>query len=179
MASNNNTSDATSNGTSPNTNAPIYFHSSTELADLGRERFDHDTAAISDRDFALYSRGPVAVRTGHAPEGLEEQVFGWTTFHYTTAERNNREELKGDLHEGQLHRQNRAARDGSQSVPMMGNGAGGGGLRAGRNGREGKGGNSMTDALCAGRKPDGHVPPLAKGFAEEMDKTMFWDEPIV
>jgi hypothetical protein len=34
--------------------------------------------------------------------------------------------------------------------------------------------------LCAGRKPEGReVPPLAKGFAEELSRDMFWDGPIV
>lgn len=59
------------------------------------------------------------------------------------------------------------------------NGAGGGG----RNGRakNGKaGGNGYVDALCGGRKPESPaVPPLAKGMSEEMDKSMFWDGPIV
>jgi hypothetical protein len=82
----------------------------TELADLGRLRFDHDTAQATDRDAALFSHQPVTVRQGRAPKGLEGQVFAWNTFKFTTEERDEKEELKGDLHEGQLHRQNRAAR---------------------------------------------------------------------
>ena len=98
----------TNNGAS-STNA-TYFHGSVELADLGRERFDQDTAEATDRDYALNSSQPVIARAGRAPRGLETQVFAWNTFKYTTEERDDREELKGDLHEGQLHRQNRAAR---------------------------------------------------------------------
>lgn len=166
---------------------PVYFASSTELADLGATRFDHDTAAVGDRDYALtsYSQTPVIVQSGRAPKGLENQVFAWNTFQYTTSERNEKEEKKGDLHEGQLHRQNRAA-DGNRSAVMVHEDrpAGYGGGRArGRVGRrsdvpvDGNGG--QLDALCAGRKPEGNAPPLAKGFAEELDKSMFWDEPIV
>ena len=59
---------------------------------------------------------------------------------------------------------------------------GGGGGRPDRPGRA-RGGkpkdDGQLDALCAGRKPEGEAPPLAKGYAEEMDKSMFWDEPIV
>lgn len=36
----------------------------------------------------------------------------------------------------------------------------------------------VEEGLCAGRKPEGNAPPLAKGFAEELDKSMFWDGPI-
>jgi hypothetical protein len=164
-----------------------FFHSSTELADLGRARFDHDTAEITDRDVALYANQPIAVRRGRAPRGKEGEVFAWQTFRYTTEERDDREELKGDLHEGQLHRQNRAAREepGRGGVLGMGYSDAGhgrvlrGGLRGGRGSRnEPKDPNA--DALCAGRKPEGKVvPPLAKGFAEELNKSMFWDEPIV
>jgi hypothetical protein len=53
-----------------------------------------------------------------------------------------------------------------------------GGAVRGRGGR-GARDDGKLDALCAGRKPDGEAPPLAKGFAEEFDKSMFWDEPIV
>jgi hypothetical protein len=127
----------------------------------------------SDRDFALYSQQPVMVRAGRAPKGLENKVFEWNTFKYTTEEKNSREELKGDLHEGQLHRQNRAARDPQAGV--SGGGMGGGG----RGGRAGQRDDGKVDALCAGRKPERDAPPLAKGFAEEMDKSMFWDGPIV
>ncbi|KAF2821061.1 hypothetical protein CC86DRAFT_411369 [Ophiobolus disseminans] len=150
------------------------FALSTELADLGRERFDHDTAQATDRDASLFTHGPVAVREGRAPKGLEKQVFAWNTFKFTTEERDDREELKGDLHEGQLHRQNRAARDPNPPTHFAG-GGGRGGARAGRAGWD----DGKMDALCAGRKPEGEAPPLAKGYAEEMDKSMFWDEPIV
>jgi len=150
-----------------------YFTSSTELADLGSARFDHDTAAIGDRDFSLRTtHTPVSVPTGRAPKGLEGQVFAWNTFQYTTAERDEKEEKKGDLHEGQLHRANRAAA-GVVRPPVGGFGGGGKGVKA--KAKEGV----TADALCAGRKPEGVVvAPLAKGFAEELDKGMFWDEKI-
>lgn len=175
-----------------------YFTTSIEIADLGAARFDHDVAAVGDRDYALNRPGqPVAVQAGRAPKGLESQVFAWNTFQYTTEDRNEKEEKKGDLHEGQLHRANRAAAGGGQMMgfentpPTYGNAGGGkggfggrggfgggkGGMRGGAGGPGGPGGGQM-DALCAGRKPDVHAPPLAKGFAEELDKSLFWDEPI-
>lgn len=171
---------------------PFYFASSTELADLGRERFDHETAEITNRDHALLANQPVVVRAGRAPKGLENKVHQWNVFQHTTEERDDREERKGDLHEGQLHRQNRAARE-PQGFGVMGGGtsesAGGlGGVR-GRGSTRGRGGgrgevrggrenNMVEEGLCAGRKPEGNAPPLAKGFAEELDKSMFWDGPI-
>lgn len=167
---------------------PPIFDPSTELADLGITRFDDATAAIdARRDFALTSSTTVTVRSGRAPKGREGEVFAWNTFQYTTEERDDREELKGDLHEGQLHRQNRAARDGGDGGGFGGGGRGGrgdfGGGRGqggGSVGRGGRGGSGGPDALCAGRKPEGgRVLPLAKGFAEELDKSMFWDGPIV
>lgn len=81
-----------------------------ELADLGHARFDHDTAKATDRDASLYTQQPVTIRQGRAPKGLESQVFAWNTFKFTTEERDEKEELKGSLHEGMLHRQNRVAR---------------------------------------------------------------------
>ena len=162
---------------------PIYFASSTELADLGAARFDHDTAAVGDKDFALTScsQTPVTVQTGRAPKGLESQVFAWNTFQYTTTERDEKEEKKGDLHEGQLHRQNRAAAGIPPAVMAYQNrpkSYGSGGTRGDRGGGAVGRSEGQLDALCAGRKPEGNAPPLAKGFAEELDKNMFWDEPI-
>ncbi|KAF1926899.1 uncharacterized protein M421DRAFT_66207 [Didymella exigua CBS 183.55] len=167
-----------------------YFASSTELADLGAARFDHDTAAVGDKDYALtsYTQAPITVQGGRAPKGLESQVFAWNTFQYTTTERNEKEEKKGDLHEGQLHRANRAAA--GIAPPLMAHDnrpTSYGGGRSERGGQSGRGGRSdgaagrtdgQLDALCAARKPEGNAPPLAKGFAEELDKSMFWDEPI-
>jgi hypothetical protein len=172
------------NGTSPR--EASFYHGSVELADLGRERFDHDTAEATDRDTALHSHQPVIARAGRAPRGLETQVFAWNTFQYTTDEVNGREELKGDLHGGQLHRENRIARQGPQAMGPIGGGimgghGGGGGGGRGRGGA--RGGRAVKDdgrldALCAGRKPENDAPPLAKGLTEEMDKSMFWDGPI-
>lgn len=162
-----------------------YFTPTTELADLGSARFDHDTAAIGDKDYALTrSCNPVTVQAGRAPKGLESQVFAWNTFQFTTEDRNEKEEKKGDLHEGQLHRANRVAA--GQAVGggfENGRVANGGGGRGGKGGRASAGrvetGRGTMDALVAGRKPEGvPVPPLAKGFAEELDKNMFWEEPI-
>jgi hypothetical protein len=53
--------------------------------------------------------------------------------------------------------------------------------RGGRSG--GRGGGIVQDrkveGLVAGRKPDHDAPPLSKGYAEELDRSMFWDEAIV
>ena len=170
-----------------------YFASSIEIADLGGARYDQETAAIGDRDYSLVRPGQqVAVQAGRAPKGLESQVFAWNTFQYTTEERNEKEELKGDLHEGQLHRANRAAAGGGQiggfenrprvfgNTGGMGRGAFGSGRggRGGMRGGAGGPGGEQMDALCAARKPAVHAPPMAKGFAEELDKSLFWDEPI-
>ncbi|KAH6867956.1 hypothetical protein BKA58DRAFT_402377 [Alternaria rosae] len=186
---------AVSNGNST-PKEPTFYHNSAELFDLGITRFDQDTAAIGDRDFALHAQGPVLARAGRAPRGLESQVHAWNTFQYTTEEVNEREELKGDLHGGQLHRENRAAA-GGQGAGGMGGGGGrgfGGGYggrcgerggrgaaRGGRGGGVGRSGrdDGMLEGLCAGRKPDYDCPPMAKGMAEEMDRSMFWDGPIV
>lgn len=162
----------------PPNHQPTYFVSSTELADLGAARFDHDTAAVGNKDYALTSNTPVTVQAGRAPRGLENQVFAWTTFQYTTAGRDEREEKKGDLHEGQLHRQNRAAvtAHSTSLAPRAGDGCARG-RQAGAGKRSND--NGQPDALCAGRKPEGNALPLAKGFAKELEKSMFWDQPIV
>ncbi|KAI4621388.1 uncharacterized protein J4E87_006604 [Alternaria ethzedia] len=187
------------NGHANGNNTPkeaTFYHNSVELFDLGITRFDQDTAAVGDRDFALHAQGPVLARAGRAPRGLESQVHAWNTFQYTTEEVNEREELKGDLHGGQLHRENRAAANGQGGGGMNGGGKGGfgggyagrggdrggrGAARGGRAGGAGRGGrdDGALEGLCAGRKPDYDCPPMAKGMAEEMDKSMFWDGPIV
>jgi hypothetical protein len=176
---------------------PIYSQA-TELADLGALRLDHDTAAPGDRDYALLHPSGAAhtvVTAGRAPRGLESQVFAWNAFKFTTEERSARDDAKADLHEGQLHRLNRAAGGGGASGP--GGAWGGGGAGAGMGGRGWKWGGgggggskggkmggkmkeSSEEGLCAGRKPDGVVsPPLAKGAAEELAKDLFWDGEIV
>lgn len=179
MADNTYTNEYHSNGE----NTDAFYASTTELADLGRDRFDHDTAAIGDRDDALFVGGPVNIRQGRAAAGMDAQVFAWNTFQYETEDRNEREELKGDLHGGQLHRQNRAARGELPPPPMeRGAGRGRGGGRGGRGGRaahERQLDNTAADALKAGMKPDHEAPPLAKGFPEELSLDMFWNKPIV
>ncbi|RMZ70069.1 1114670KZM18619.1 methyltransferase [Pyrenophora seminiperda CCB06] len=155
-----------------------------ELADLGRDRFDQDVAAIGDRDYALTVHRPIVAPTGRAPRGMESAVHAWTTFQYTTEEVNAREELKGDLHGGQLHRENRAARDPQAVMAQMarGGGGGGGGRGGGRGGRGGRNGGREQvddDGFWAARKPDYEGPPVAKGMAEEMDKSMFWESEIL
>ena len=180
------------NGTTSSESAQFYY-SSVELADLGRSRFDQDVAGAGDRDYALNTARLVMAPTARAPRGMESAVHAWTTFQYTTDEVNATEELKGDLHGGQLHRENRMAGMGQTGMPQMGRGsswgsAGGGGSSrgggnigggGGRGGRNGVREEVQNEGLCAGRKPDVDAPPLAKGMAEEMDKSMFWDEPIV
>jgi hypothetical protein len=185
------------------------YSSATELADLGTLRLDHDTAAPSDRDYALLkARGKpntntnttattttasVVVAAGRAPRGLESQVFAWNAFRYTTDERSARDEAKADLHAGQLHRLNRVA--GGAAGELGGNlggaggqwgagagATGGGERRMGKGNGKGKGVVKSTaeEGLCAGRKPDGFVsPPLAKGAAEELGRELFWDGEIV
>ena len=161
-ATNSNSNNTSNSANNANPNPPVY-NTSTELHDLGRTRFDHDTAAPSERDTALTlapTHSAIPLRTGHAPRGLEAQVHAWTTFQFTTTDVDAGEELKGDLHGGQLHRVNRAARGEERVV------RGGGG--------------SDEGALCAGRKGEGSdARPLAKGMAEEMDKEMFWSERIM
>lgn len=183
-------SNSTSNGNGTSQESSFY-HNSVELFDLGIARFDQDTAAVGDRDLALHASQPVIARAGRAPRGLESQVHAWNTFQYTTDEVNGREELKGDLHGGQLHRENRAAANPQGMAPTGSGGRGSrggferggrGGARGGRAGGTGRGGgrdDGQMEGLCAGRKPDFDAPPMAKGMAEEMDKSMFWDEPIV
>jgi hypothetical protein len=159
-------------------NVNTSYNSATELADLGRDRYDHDTAAVGDRDHALFAGGPVNVRQGRASAGMGAQVFAWNTFQYETEDRNEREELKGDLHGGQLHRQNRAARGELQPPPMERAPAGGRGRGArGRAARE-RQTDLGPDGLQAGMKPDYDAPPLAKGIPEELSADMFWDGPI-
>ncbi|KAF2789380.1 hypothetical protein K505DRAFT_193653, partial [Melanomma pulvis-pyrius CBS 109.77] len=165
----------------------------TEILDLGRDRFDHDTAAIGDRDTALHrTPGTVKVAKGRAPPGLEPQVFAWNSLQYMAAEENAKEALKGSLH--------RAAR---APQPPQGPQGGAGGAWGGQLGRgdgqlvreDGKlskrrrggkggtrGGRATTetdDCVVAARGPAGDVPPLAKGCAVELDRSLFWEENIV
>lgn len=150
----------------------LHFDPNTELLDLGRTRFDTETAAPSDRDTALARPGlhtALLPRVGHAPRGLEAQVHAWNTFQYTTDEMDVKEELKGDLHGGQLHRANRAARGEDPVIREKGG--------KGKAGKAGKGGDEND--LCAGRKPEVGGAPMAKGMAEEMEKSMFWEKRII
>jgi hypothetical protein len=168
-----------SNGNGTTENVDTYYNPDAELADLGRARYDHDTAAVGDRDSALFAGGPIHIRQGRAAKGMDAQVFAWNTFQYETEDRNEREELKGDLHGGQLHRQNRAARGELPPPPMERVHAGGG--RGGMRGRAARERRADTgpDGLRAGMKPDHEAPPLAKGIPEELSPDLFWDEPIV
>ena len=94
---------------------------------------------------------------------------------FVDEEKNSKEELKGDLHGGQLHRQNRAAIQGPEPVPFGGMGAQGGGKGKGQVGKGPEGSEGLTAAMA----PAGDVWPCAKGFAEELDRSLFWDGPIV
>jgi hypothetical protein len=168
-------------------NQTTYYSSSTAIADLGSARFDHDVAAIdTQRDTALLGNRHVHVPKGQAPRGFEAKAFAWSTLQYTTEDKDAKEEAKEDLHGGQLHRLNRAAKE--PFAGAMGfsggerGGFGGGGRGGGRGGRKG-GGRGQPPAengvRCA-YKPEGpDVLPLAKGFAEELSADMFWDKPIV
>lgn len=161
----------------PSPNDETYYTPTTELADLGPARFNHDTAAIDAKDYSLtnpHGNHSITVQPGRAPKGLESQVFAWNTFQFTTGDRDVKEEKKGDLHEGVLHRANRVAAGGGGSGGVAGDRRKGGRAAGGARASEG----AQLDALCAGRKPEGNVPPLAKGFAEELDESLFWDERI-
>ena len=161
-------------------------HADTSLQDLGRDRYDQDVAAVGDRDYAFFATRPVHVAEGRAPKGLEAQVFAWNAMHYTTEEKDRNTELKGDLHGGQLHRANRAAKLADQPMQMYmpgfdttrekgkkkGKGPGAGGV----NGKNVEEENYMT----AARKPaGGDVWPLCKGIPQELDADLFWNEPLV
>ncbi|KAF2713074.1 hypothetical protein K504DRAFT_340495, partial [Pleomassaria siparia CBS 279.74] len=160
---------------------------STEIADLGSQRFDHDVAAGGDRDTSLYYKpGSITVASGRVPRGKEAEVFAWKAMQYTDEDQNAKEELKGDLHGGQLHRQNRAANmvENPEVFGQMRSGERERGGRGGRGGggRGGRGGRSLDDredGITAAIKPAKEAPPLAKGFAKELDKGLFWDGPIV
>lgn len=172
--------------TSSSNNESSYYDTSTAIHDLGRERFNQDVAAIDDRDTALHSHQPVTIAKGRAPKGLEAQVFAWNAMQYTTEDKDEKEEAKGDLHGGQLHRQNRAAREpppGAFGAPAGFSSYGGHG---GPGGRGRQGGNSSggfrveeEGFLRAAMKPSHPAPPLCKGFAEELSADLFWDKPIV
>jgi hypothetical protein len=161
----------------------------TSLYDLGNERYELAVADASDRDHAIMAQAPIHVAAGRAPQGLEQQVFAWNTLQYTDEDKDVKVEALGDLHAGQLHRANRAAvappPPGPPGMGMGMNGGGGGRGRGGRGGRGrggGRGGamarDPMWDPLIAGRKPSETCPPQAKGFPEELDKSLFWDGPI-
>ena len=173
--------------------------STSELHDLGSARYNTSTAAITDKDYALHPSSSTltpqvlaarALAAGQAPKGYESKVHAWMTFASTTEEVEMPEELKGDLHGGQLHRENRAVREmesggggagfgGARGGGYMG-GGGGGRSRGGQRGAKvGELGAAAQLALCAGRKAEDGGPPMAKGVAGEMDKGMFWEESIV
>lgn len=175
-----------------------FYASATEIADLGRERFDHDTAAFGDRDDVARLAGPVILRQGRAPPGMENKVFEWSLLQYDTGEQNEREELKGELHGGQLHRQNRVARGELAGPPppqihmAPRSGRGGRGMAHGASSMRGgmmgagfrggfamDGGTLAPEDLVAARRTDPNAPPLAKGYPKELSADMFWSEPIV
>ena len=157
--------DNTPSNTNPNPteNINTSYNPATDLADLGGVRFDQDTAAISSRDTALVRGGPVPIHKGRVAAGMDAQVFAWNTYQFNTEDRNERDELKADLHGGQLHRQNRAARGELRPPPGVSRG------------------KATSDGLRAGMRPEGEVevPPLAKGIPEELGAELFWDKPIV
>ncbi|KAF2261289.1 hypothetical protein CC78DRAFT_583834 [Lojkania enalia] len=187
-------------------NNPNYYSPDIEIADLGAERFDQDVAAIGDRDHAFFATGSVNVAKGRAPKGLESQVFAWNQFAFVDEDKDVVAEMKGDLHGGQLHRANRAARESAMDIIReegpMGGGYGGGGMGpmgggrgeqgfgvAGFGGLGGKsrgkkkdggigGGFQAPKPLRAACKPPHDARPLAKGFAEELSADMFWNTPI-
>jgi hypothetical protein len=101
---------------------------------------------------------PVTVAKGRAPRGLENAVFAWNSMAYTMDddERNVKEEAKGDLHGGQLHRANRAARGETPAFGGQGGGRGGyGGERGGGMGGRGRGGEEERESARLMTKIDG------------------------
>lgn len=138
------------------------------------------TAAPTPLDHALQPHAhahthagppPLPPQHGRAPPGLETRVFAWRTFEYTTAERDVREEKKGELHGGVLWRMNRE----------VGRERGGGKV-------EGDG-NAKGVPLCAGRRGEGMSGEgggvrvgmgigMAKGVAKEVEKELFWEGEI-
>lgn len=105
---------------------------------------------------------------------------------YTDEGKNEKEEMKGDLHRGQLHRENRAARAPPvEETQRFGRDRRGGALGRGERGGRGRGGRGgilqdrKDEGLVAGRRPDVDALPLAKGFAEELDRSLFWNGPII
>ncbi|PSN70850.1 hypothetical protein BS50DRAFT_486389 [Corynespora cassiicola Philippines] len=151
---------------------PYGYDPLTELADLGIQRAERDTAAADRRDTALYYQQPVAVRQGRAEKGTESQIFAWKAYQHTTDEKDGKE-AKGNLHSGQLHRQNRAARGEEPQPPPV--------VRGGRKGKGARDGNVFEgeEVMYAARKPAFPLPPQAKGIPEECAAEDFWEEPIV
>ncbi|ORY18926.1 hypothetical protein BCR34DRAFT_453578, partial [Clohesyomyces aquaticus] len=156
------------------------------LADLGQSRYDQDVAAVGDRDHAFFAAEPLHVARGRAPKGLEAQVFAWNLLQHDAGEKDDREELKGDLHGGQLHRANRAALHPHSAMPPPSPMTRGGGDGGRERGRKGRGGGQMngngkphgSDSMIAAMKPDKECAPQAKGIAAELSADLFWNGPI-
>ncbi|PVI01911.1 hypothetical protein DM02DRAFT_703803 [Periconia macrospinosa] len=150
----------------------------TELDDLGSARYDADTAAFGERDASAFLAQRIRLRPTHAATSLDPEtqskIQEWKTFQYVTDDVDEREERKGDLHGGQLHRENRAA-----ARAEKGKGKGRGGRGGGRGG-----GAEGVGVLQAGfAVPGEKAPPLAKGFPEEVTRDeareLFWGDEIV
>jgi hypothetical protein len=160
-----------------------------ELDDLGQARADADTAAIGDKDYALRNAIETHVRRPKPAKGHEATIFAWNSLQYTTEDRNLQEEAKGDLHGGQLHRANRAAREqGEQGRAPEGFERGGRMFRGGktREGRDrGKGASGrrveedLYENFAAGRKPDFDALPVGKAVPEEVRAEDVWGEEIL
>ncbi|KAH7128116.1 hypothetical protein B0J11DRAFT_483769 [Dendryphion nanum] len=149
-------------------------HHDTTIADLGRANFDAVVAEATDRDTALNLNTALHIPKKAPAAGREREVFAWNKFHHVDEHKNEKEELKGDLHGGQLHRANRMARG---EVPGYGGGNQPVGMDGGRGGR----GGIMRGAMMRGARGGGRedMPPQAKGWAVELNKDLFWDEKIV
>lgn len=171
-----------------------YYDPDVDLFDLGPSRFDKDVAAIDHRKDAALAGGhghnqfhaqpPRAAPVARAPVKAENaaNAFKWKAFQYQDSDRDVQAEQKEDLHGGQLHRQNRAAR-GEEVVRgpprfLAGGGRGGGGGRARYAERWGAA-PPVENGTRAGLRPVEGGWPVAKGMAEELGAEMFWDGPIV
>ncbi|KAF2490771.1 hypothetical protein BU16DRAFT_565706 [Lophium mytilinum] len=79
--------------------------------DLGTSRYNEAVAAPGDRDAAFYrGLGGSTMIPGRARPGFERAAADWQNFHRGTEDVNDHADDLGELHAGQLHRLNRAAR---------------------------------------------------------------------
>jgi hypothetical protein len=183
-----NTNNITAKMSFENTTPQASNYYSSDLADLGSARFTQEVAAIDpQRDLALKAGHPVSIARGRAPPEKRGTVFAWNIFGQTTDDIDVKEQAKGDLHGGHLHRLNRAAAQ-MEQPPLFSSGPATGHTSGwAKQGKRGKGKQKEEKQeqiegvhyLQAASRPDHDAAPLAKGKAAELDNDLFWNEPIV